>query len=39
VNFVEGQQVKRGDTLAVIDQRPFTAVLHQAKAKRAEDEA
>ena len=39
VNFVEGQQVKRGDTLAVVDQRPFTAVLHQAKAKRAEDEA
>src|SRR4249919_2441805 len=39
VNFVEGQKVKRGDTLAVVDQRPFTAVLHQAKAKRAEDEA
>jgi multidrug efflux system membrane fusion protein len=39
VNFVEGQQVKKGDTLAVVDQRPFTAVLGQAKAKRAEDEA
>ena len=39
VNFVEGQQVKKGDTLAVVDQRPFTAVLDQAKAKRAEDEA
>ena len=39
VNFVEGQQVKKGDTLAVIDQRPFTAALDQAKAKRAEDEA
>ena len=39
VNFVEGQQVKKGDTLAVVDQRPFTAALDQAKAKRAEDEA
>lgn len=39
VNFVEGQQVKKGDTLAVIDQRPFTAALDQAKARRAEDEA
>ena len=36
VNFVEGQQVKKGDTLAVIDPRPFTAALDQAKAKRAE---
>jgi multidrug efflux system membrane fusion protein len=39
VSFVEGQQVKKGDTLAVVDQRPFTAALDQAKAKRAEDEA
>lgn len=39
VNFVEGQQVKKGDTLAVVDQRPFNAALDQAKAKRAEDEA
>jgi multidrug efflux system membrane fusion protein len=39
VNFVEGQQVKKGDTLAVIDQRPFNAALDQAKARRAEDEA
>ena len=39
VNFTEGQHVKKGDVLAVIDQRPFTAVLDQAKAKRAEDEA
>ena len=39
VKFAEGQQVKAGDTLAVIDQRPFNAVLDQAKAKRAEDDA
>jgi len=39
VNFVEGQQVKKGDTLAVVDQRPFQAMLDQAKAKRAEDQA
>ncbi len=39
VNFVEGQQVHKGDTLAVVDPRPFQAVLDQAKAKRAEDEA
>jgi multidrug efflux system membrane fusion protein len=39
VNFAEGQQVRKGDTLAIVDQRPFTAVLDQAKAKRAEDEA
>ena len=39
MNFVEGQQVQKGDTLAVVDPRPFTAALDQAKAKRAEDEA
>jgi multidrug efflux system membrane fusion protein len=39
VNFVEGQQVKKGDTLAVVDQRPFQAMLDQTKAKRAEDQA
>ena len=39
VNFVEGQEVKKGDTLAVVDQRPFIAALDQAKARRAEDEA
>jgi membrane fusion protein, multidrug efflux system len=39
VNFVEGQQVKKGDVLAVIDPRPLQAALDQAVAKRAEDEA
>jgi membrane fusion protein, multidrug efflux system len=39
VNFVEGQQVKRGDVLAVIDPRPLQAALDQAVAKKAEDDA
>jgi membrane fusion protein, multidrug efflux system len=39
VNFVEGQNVHKGDTLAIIDPRPFNAVLDQAKAKKAQDEA
>src|SRR5215470_18280939 len=39
VNFVEGQMVHRGDTLAVIDPRPLQAALAQAVAKKAQDEA
>ncbi len=39
VNFTEGQRVKAGDVLAIVDPRPFQAVLDQAKAKRAQDEA
>jgi membrane fusion protein, multidrug efflux system len=39
VNFVEGQQVKKGDVLAVIDPRPLQAALDQAVAKKAEDDA
>ncbi len=39
VNFVEGQQVKRGDLLAVIDPRPYQAALDQAIAARAKDSA
>ena len=39
VNFVEGQQVHKGDVLAVVDPRPYQAVVDQAKAKRVEDEA
>lgn len=35
----EGQMVTRGTLLAVIDPRPYQAVLDQALAKKAEDEA
>lgn len=39
VNFVEGQEVHRGDTLAIIDPRPFQAALDQAVAKKEQDKA
>jgi membrane fusion protein, multidrug efflux system len=39
VNFVQGQEVHKGDTLALIDPRPLQAALDQAVAKKAEDEA
>ncbi len=39
VSFVEGQQVKKGDLLAVIDPRPFRATLDQAIAKISQDQA
>src|SRR5499426_1366126 len=39
VNFVEGQEVHKGDTLAVIDPRALQAALNQAVAKKAQDEA
>jgi membrane fusion protein, multidrug efflux system len=39
VNFVEGQEVRKGDTLAVIDPRALQAALDQAVAKKAQDEA
>jgi membrane fusion protein, multidrug efflux system len=35
----EGQEVRQGDLIAVIDPRPFQAVLDQANAKKAQDEA
>ncbi|HWA81212.1 MAG TPA: efflux RND transporter periplasmic adaptor subunit [Acetobacteraceae bacterium] len=37
--FTEGQEVKAGDVLAIIDPRPYQAVLDQALAKQAEDQA
>jgi membrane fusion protein, multidrug efflux system len=39
IAFKEGQMVKAGDLLAQIDPRPFQAVLDQAVAKKAQDEA
>jgi len=39
VAFREGQDVKAGDLLAVVDPRPYQAALDQAKARKAEDEA
>lgn len=39
VPVTQGQLVKQGDLLAEIDPRPYQAVLDQAKAKEAEDEA
>jgi membrane fusion protein, multidrug efflux system len=38
VNFVEGQDVKTGDLLAVVDPRPYQAALDQAKAQAALDD-
>ncbi|MBV9087010.1 MAG: efflux RND transporter periplasmic adaptor subunit, partial [Acidobacteriaceae bacterium] len=39
VNFREGQEVKEGEVLAVIDPRPFDVQLHQAEATLAKDQA
>jgi multidrug efflux system membrane fusion protein len=39
VLFSEGQDVKAGDLVAVVDPRPFQAALDQAIAKRSQDEA
>jgi membrane fusion protein, multidrug efflux system len=39
VNFVEGQEVHKGDVLAQIDPHTDQAALDEAKAKKAQDEA
>jgi multidrug efflux system membrane fusion protein len=39
VDFVQGQEVKKGDVLATIDPAPFKAALDQAVAKKSEDQA
>jgi len=39
VNFKEGTLVKKGDVLFELDPRPYQAMLNQAKAKVAQDEA
>ena len=39
VLFREGDPVKRGDVIAQIDARPFTAAMHQAEGARVRDQA
>lgn len=39
IQFTEGQHVKPGDVLAQLDPRPYQAILDQAIAKKAADEA
>jgi multidrug efflux system membrane fusion protein len=39
VKFTEGQQVRQGETIMVIDPRPYKAALDQAKGTLAHDEA
>lgn len=39
VKFTEGQMVKQGDTIMVIDPQPYQAALDQAKGTLAHDEA
>jgi multidrug efflux system membrane fusion protein len=37
--FVEGQRVKKGELIALVDPRPFEAALHQAEGSVARDQA
>ena len=39
VNFKEGQNVRKGELLAVIDPRPYQVTLSQAEAQKFKDEA
>ncbi len=39
VNFTEGQQVKAGQTIMIIDPKPYKAALDQAKGALAHDQA
>ncbi len=39
VRYAEGQMVKKGDVLAIVDSRPYQAVLVQAKGQLARDQA
>ena len=39
LNFIEGQMVKAGDTLAQIDPRPYQAALDQSRGQLARDSA
>ncbi len=39
VKFTEGQQVKQGETIMVIDPKPYQAALDQAKGNLAHDQA
>jgi multidrug efflux system membrane fusion protein len=39
INFTEGQMVKAGQLLAVVDERPYQVALEQAQAQLARDQA